>query len=258
MTIIQSIILGIVEGVTEFLPISSTFHLVWTAKFLGLEQTDSQKLFEIAIQSGAILAVGVGFIKTSLRNVEIIKKVLVAFIPTAIIGFALYKIIKNVFLENLPLQLCMFIAIGVVFILFEYLSKRSYTRSMADITYKEALFVGVAQALAVVPGVSRSGAVILALMMLSVKREDAATFSFLLAVPTILGATALDLFKSHTAIESTHDASLLAVGFIASFFAALIVVRWFIAYLQRHTISIFGWYRIALGIVLALVLIGQA
>ncbi len=258
MTILQTIILGIAEGVTEFLPVSSTFHLVWTAKLLGLEQTDSQKLFEIAIQSGAILAVGIGFIKTSLKNIEIIKKVFAAFIPTAIIGFALYKVIKNVFLENLPLQLCMFIAIGIVFILFEMFSKRSYTRTMADITYKEALFVGVAQALAVVPGVSRSGAVIIALMMLSVKREDAATFSFLLAVPTILAATALDLLKSHTAIQSAHDAALLAVGFIASFVVALVVVRWFITYLQRHTISIFGWYRIALGIILALVLIGQA
>src|SRR3989344_7584158 len=177
MDIVQAVILGVVEGVTEFLPISSTFHLIWTSTLLGIEQDGFQKLFEVAIQAGAILAVAASFAKTAMKDPSLIKKVIVAFIPTAIIGFLLYSIIKDVFLENNSLQLGMFIAVGIAFILFERFSKRSYTRPMTSITYKEAALVGCAQALAVIPGVSRAGAVILALMALSITRKDAAAFS---------------------------------------------------------------------------------
>lgn len=250
MNIPQAAILGIVEGVTEFLPISSTFHLVWTAKILHIEQTSFQKLFEVAIQSGAILAVVASFIKTALQNPTLIKKVIVAFIPTATIGFVLYKIIKNIFLENATLQIFMFIFIGVLFILFERFSKHSLTRSITSITYKEAFIVGIAQSLAVIPGVSRAGAVILVLVILNMKRSDAAMFSFLLAVPTILGASVLDIAKSHDAITNNQDILLLIVGFITACITAFLVVKWLLKYLENHSLSIFGWYRIVIGILI--------
>ncbi len=250
MDIIQAGLLGIVEGITEFLPVSSTFHLIWTSRIVGIDQDPFQKVFEVAIQSGAILAVAASFAKTAVQNPSLIKKVAVAFVPTAIIGFLLYKIIKNVFLENAPLQLGMFIAVGIAFLLFERFSNRSYTRPITSITYKEAVLVGIAQSLAVIPGVSRAGAVILALMALSITRKDAAAFSFLLAVPTILAASALDLLKSRDAITSSHDIALLVVGAIVSFVTALFFVKWLLRYLEQHTMSAFGWYRIALGLLL--------
>ena len=250
MNLLQATLLGIVEGLTEFIPVSSTFHLIWTAKLLGIEHTPFQKLFEIAIQSGAILAVFVQFMRTAKHNIPLIKKVAIAFVPTAVLGFLLYSIIKHIFLENASLQLGMFIAVGVVFILFEKFVQHPYTRDISAITYKEAFIVGMAQAVAVVPGVSRSGAVILALMALSVKREDAATFSFLLAVPTILAASILDIAKSHTVITSKEEALLFLVGFFVAFIVSLGIVRLFITYLKHNTISIFGWYRIAIGLLL--------
>lgn len=250
MDILQAILLGIVEGVTEFLPISSTFHLIWTSRLLGIEQDGFQKLFEVAIQAGAILAVAASFAKTATKDPSLIKKIAVAFVPTAVIGFLLYNVIKDVFLENASLQLGMFIAVGIAFVLFERFSKRPYTRSMNSITYKEAALVGTAQALAVIPGVSRAGAVILALMALSFTRKDAAAFSFLLAVPTILAASVLDISKSQSDISGGQDIILLLIGSITAFITALFVVKWLLKYLEQHTMSSFGWYRIALGLLL--------
>jgi undecaprenyl-diphosphatase len=250
MNILQAAILGVTEGVTEFLPISSTFHLIWTSRILGIEQDSFQKVFEVAIQSGAILAIAASFAKTALQNPSLIKKVIVAFVPTAVIGFLLYKIVKNVFLETASLQLGMFIAVGIAFILFERFSKRSYSRPITSITYTEAILVGIAQSLAVIPGVSRAGAVILALMALSITRKDAATFSFLLAVPTILAASLLDLLKSQSVITNQHDLFLILIGSFTAFITALLVVKWLLRYLEQHTLSAFGWYRLAIGLLL--------
>jgi len=250
MNILHAVILGIVEGITEFLPVSSTFHLIWTAKILNIEHTPFQKLFEVAIQSGAILAVVSSFTKTTLQNPSLIKKVLLAFIPTAGIGFVLYNIIKDIFLENALLQIAMFIAVGFVFVLFERFSKRSLTRSIESITYKESILVGIAQACAVIPGVSRAGAVILVLMLLNMKRKDAAVFSFLLAVPTILGSSVLDVVKSHEAIATDQHIILFIFGFLSAFITALLVVKWLLRYLENHSLQAFGWYRIILGFII--------
>lgn len=255
MTFLHAIILGIVEGVTEFLPVSSTFHLIFAAKILGIQQTNFVKLFEVVIQSGAIFSVVLLYIKTILEDHELVKKTIVAFIPTAIVGFVLQKVIQDVFFESVPLMLSAFIIVGIIFIVYEFLlatKKTSLARSLTSFTYLEALFVGAMQACAVVPGVSRAGAVILAMMFLKFKRSEAARFSFLLAVPTILAAGGLDIIKMrHDLFSSPSNIPLLLVGMVVSFISAYIVVKWFIKYLQTHSLAIFGWYRIIVGGLLA-------
>ena len=195
------------------------------------------------------------FINAIKQDISILKKVIVAFIPTAAIGFLLYPVIKNIFFNNTQLQLIVFAAVGILFIAFEYIRKSPLTKSITAITYKEAALVGVIQALAIVPGVSRAGAVIIALMVLSYKREDAARFSFFLAVPTILSASLFDLAKSNHAIQTGGDAIALALGFVVAFITALLVVRLLMKYLTHHSISAFGWYRlIAVTIVCGMLL----
>ncbi|MFH0864417.1 MAG: undecaprenyl-diphosphate phosphatase [Candidatus Gottesmanbacteria bacterium] len=259
MNFLQAAILGIVEGLTEYLPISSTFHLIWTAKLLRITQTDFQKTFEIIIQSGAIMAVLVLYLKTILRDFNLIKKLVVSFFPTAIIGLILYKVIKNVFFESFFVQIAIFALVGLLFIVLEKIwAKKQFFRLANQISYPEALMIGLAQALAVFPGVSRAGAVILSLMFLGVKRDEAAKYSFLLAVPTLLSASALDLVKSRSILlQQANNIPLLLVGFMASFVSALIVVRWFINYLQNNKLSSFGWYRLIVVTILIGLLISN-
>lgn len=252
MNIFQAAVLGIVEGLTEFLPISSTFHLIWTAKIIGLSQTDFLKLFEVFIQSGAILAVIVLYVQAVLKEPKIIKNVILSFLPTAVIGLLLYKVIKNSFFDSFLLQIAIFIGVGIIFILFEkWIHKKQLTKTALQLTTKEALFVGVAQALAIFPGVSRAGAVIVSLLFLKVDRTEATKYSFLLAVPTLLSASVLDLIKSRDLLlQNTQNISLLFVGFIFSFVSALLVVRWFIHFVQHNDLTSFGWYRIIAGTLL--------
>lgn len=252
MEYLQSVILGLVEGATEYLPVSSTFHLIWTSRFLGIPQSDFQKAYEVIIQAGAILAVVFLYWKIVVSDKKLMLKILSSFVPTAIVGLVLYKVIKNVFFENYLLQLAVFLLVGAVFIFYErYRKNITLKKTLADISYKECLIIGLAQATAVIPGVSRSGAVILTMMFLSVKREEAAKFSFLLAVPTLLAASVLDVVKiSPILFTQTEKIGYLAVGFLAAFLSALVVVAWFIKFLQNHTLSFFGWYRILLGIIL--------
>jgi len=249
VNILQAIVLGLVEGVTEYLPISSTFHLIWTAKLLGLGQTDFQKAFEVIIQGGSILAVVILYLSTLLKNKQLLFKVVASFLPTAVIGLIIYKLIKHFFFENLFLQLAVFIGVGLLFVIYEKLRRsEKTTKLLEELTYKDAVVIGLVQALAVVPGVSRAGVVMLGLMFLGVKREEAAKYSFMLAIPTLLAASGLDLVKSLPILKNNlHEVGLLAVGFITAFISALVVVKWFISYLQKHSLSSFGWYRIVLG-----------
>lgn len=255
MEYLQYAILGAVEGATEFLPVSSTFHLIWTAKILGIYQTDFQKAFDVIIQSGAILAVAILYWKIVFTDRKLIYKILCAFLPTALVGFALYKIIKNVFFENYLLQISVFIFMGIVFVLYEKFRKnKALTKTLKNISYIDCIVIGLAQSVAVMPGVSRAGAVILTMMILNIKREEAAKFSFLLAVPTLLAAAGFDLIKfSPILFTQTDNIVYLAVGFIAAFLSAFLVVKWFIKYLQENTLSAFGWYRIIAGILLYLI-----
>lgn len=254
MDIIHAGILGIIEGLTEFLPISSTFHLIWTSKLLGISQTDFAKLFEVVVQAGAILSLVFLYTKTFLEHKDLAKKTIVSFIPTAIVGLLLYKIIKNVFFENNILMLAVFIGMGILFILYEwYIQKKNIqlNKTLENFTYKQAILIGFIQALAIIPGVSRAGAVILGMMFLKFRRDESAKFSFLLALPTVVAASVLDLFKMRKLIISSSDHMiLLTIGFVFSFIAGYIVVKWFIKFLQHHSLTVFGWYRIVVGFLL--------
>lgn len=244
MNIFQSVILGIVEGLTEFLPISSTFHLIISSKMLGLSQTDFLKLFEVVIQSGAIFALILIYTKTLLKDRQLLINVIYSFIPTAVVGFFLHKIIKSVFFESNWLMLTVFIGMGLLFLLLEkYIS--NLDKSCKDLTRKDTILIGLAQATSVIPGVSRSGSIIVAMMLLGYKRDEAAKYTFLLSLPTIFAATGLDMWQSRTLLLSQADGwELLAVGTVVSMIVGFVVVKWFTKYLETHTLKVFGWYRL--------------
>ncbi len=259
MHILQTIILGIVEGVTEFLPISSTFHLIWTSHFLGLPSNDFVNLFNVVIQGGAILAVIFLFAKEVLTNSALFLKLIISFIPTAGVALLFYKIIKSVFFEQIFFTTSVFVLVGLLFLLVEYLiSKKivSPSHEIKELAWKHALLIGFFQALAIVPGVSRAGAVLVGMMFLGYKRSEAAKYSFMLSVPTILAASLYDAFKMRDVILASSDGIFtLIIGSVIAFISALLCVKWLIAYLQTNSLAIFGWYRILLGILLLLFLI---
>lgn len=255
MNIIQAVILGIVEGVTEFLPVSSTFHLIWAAKILHLTQTDFLKLFEVAVQPGAIIAVLFIYAKDFFTNRKLFINMVFSFVPTAIAGLVLYKVIKNLFFENMLLQLAAFAGVGLLFIILEKLwRKKKLTKNVTEMKPKEAVIIGLIQSLAVVPGVSRAGAVMVGLMGFGYSREESARYSFLIAVPTIVAAGAYDLFKMrHLLAGAGNNAVYLLIGLVASFVSAYFVVSWLLSYLKKNSLVNFGIYRIVLAIILALV-----
>jgi len=254
MTIFNAAILGLVEGITEFLPISSTAHLIFTSKILNIPQSDFQKFFDVFIQSGAILAVVFLYIHYVLNNKEIVKKALVSFLPTAVAGFLLYTIIKKVFFETNLLIIGSLVTMGLVFFVIEFLIKKKHlklTRDLGKINYFQAFVIGLAQALAVVPGVSRSGIVMVAMMAMGYKRDESAQYSFLLAVPTILMASLYDFYKMRqTLVFTTNNFVVLGVGFAVSFITAYLAMKWLIAYLKKNSLVIFGIYRLLLAIIL--------
>jgi undecaprenyl-diphosphatase len=250
MTILTSIILGAIEGVTEFLPISSTGHLILASSLLGVAQSDFTKTFEIVIQLGAILAVVVLYWR-SFFDLELLKKLVVAFIPTGVIGLALYHILKTYLLGNDLVVLASLFLGGVVFILFErwHGAREDALAALPDtpVSYRQALALGFFQAIAIIPGVSRSGATILGGLALGIKRTEIVEFSFLLAVPTMLAASGLDILKSSIAFSS-GEWLLLAVGFGVAFIVALPSIRWLLGYVRRHSFTSFGIYRILLAV----------
>lgn len=257
MNIIQAVILGIVEGVTEFLPISSTAHLIITSKLLGIAQTEFHTFFEVFIQSGAILAVVYLYMQYLLKHTNVLGRVLASFAPTAVVGLLLHDTIKTVFFNSNALILFSMVSIAIVFLVVEFFIKNNkikLSNVIEQMTYQDALVVGLAQSLAVVPGVSRAGIVIVVMMLFGYKRPHAAMYSFLLAMPTILAASALDLYKSRELLQSSPaNIMLLGVGFVISFITALFAVRWLLAYLQKHTLEIFAYYRLILAIILVLI-----
>ncbi len=259
MNIIQTIILGIIEGITEFLPISSTAHLIITSKILHLQQTEFIKLFEVFIQSGAILSVLFLYFGYLLKNKDVWLKLIISFIPTALIGFLFINIIKDVFFESTLIVSSALLLVGLLFIFFEGKIKKGkikLLKQISELSYWDAFLIGFFQSFAIIPGVSRAGAVILSMMILGYKRDESAIYSFLLAVPTILAASVFDLYKSFGVLTTgVTNIQMIVIGFVVSFISAYFSVKWLIEYLKKNSLVIFGIYRIALAIILVLFLI---
>ncbi|MCB9757490.1 MAG: undecaprenyl-diphosphatase UppP [Candidatus Omnitrophica bacterium] len=245
MDLFHALILGIVEGISEFLPISSTGHLILMAKFLGLPNSDFVKSFEISIQLGAILSVVVLYARSFLVNIKILQRVAVAFFPTAVLGLIFYKLIKKFLLGNGMVVVWSLLLGGIVLIIFELCHRENNesTDDLSQISFKTAFCIGIFQSLAMVPGVSRSAATIIGGMMLGLKRRTIVEFSFLLAVPTMSAAVGLDLLKSTHHFTSQEMLSL-SVGFFVSFVVALGSIKFLLAFIKHNNFILFGIYRI--------------
>ena len=247
MTLFQAIVLGIVEGLTEFLPISSTAHLSLTNLALGIEETEFVKSFDIIIQLGAILSVVVLYWRKFWR-IDVLTKLVIAFIPTGIIGITVYRAVKDVLLGNVPVMVAALVIGGIALIAFERrrTSPGGDEIDFSEITYRRAVLVGLFQALAMIPGTSRSAATIIGGSLLGISRRTIVEFSFMLAVPTMLAASVYDLYKSHDALATNVPA--LAIGFVVSFVTAILAIKSFLAFIKRRSFAAFGIYRIVLGI----------
>lgn len=256
MSIFQALVLSIVEGVTEFLPVSSTGHLLLTSRILAITQTEFVKSFEVIIQLGAILAVVVYFLPRYKLVIKIWKPVCFAFIPTAVVGFLFYKVIKNIFFEQLWITMFMLFAGGIFILVFEFFYNRKLSRGeMMDKSLEirhlspvGAMFIGLCQAVSVVPGTSRALVSIYGGMLAGLSREQAVEFSFFLAVPTIFAAAALDVVKMGWSFSANEWTSLL-VGFVGAFVSALIVIKFFLRFAKQRNFMVFGVYRIILAAV---------
>src|SRR3989344_1623482 len=248
MDIIQTVVLAIVEGLTEFLPISSTGHLILASDLLNIEQTDFVKSFEIYIQLGAILSVLFLYLG-KLKKKEVILPALTAFLPTAYMGFLLYGTVKNFLLGNTLITLAALFWGGVLIILIEYFYKERehHVSEIEKISLKNSFIIGLFQSVSLVPGVSRAAATIIGARLMGVRRKTAAEFSFILALPTMLSASILDLIKSDLAF-TTNETLLIILGFVSSFVVATLAIKFFVDYIQNHTFIIFGIYRIILSI----------
>lgn len=252
--LICAVVLGIVEGVTEFLPISSTGHLILAGDLLGFND-DRAKVFDIVIQTGAMLAIVweyrarfAGVLAGLVDNPAARRFVLnlaVAFVPAAVLGLALGKIIKSHLFKPVPVALA-FVVGGLIILWVERRPGAVRVEHVDDMTWKDALKVGLAQAVALIPGTSRSGATIVGGMLFGLSRRAATEFSFFLAVPTLIAAGAYDLFKNRYLL-SVDDLGLFGVGGITAFVSAFLCVRWLLRYITTHDFTVFAWYRIVFG-----------
>lgn len=247
MSIVYALILGIVEGITEFLPISSTAHLILTTNLLHMQETEFVKSFQIIIQLGAILSVVVLYWK-KFWNMDALMKLAVAFIPTGIIGLLARKAVKAYLYGNLRVILASLLVGGIALIIFERFNKQEPRDvDLSEITYKRALLIGLFQAIAIIPGVSRSAATIVGGSLIGVTKRTIVEFSFMLAVPTMVAASALELLKDHSALSENLPA--LSVGFVVSFVTAIVAIKSFLNFIKKRDFTFFGWYRIALAVV---------
>lgn len=247
MTFIDVIILSVVEGITEFLPISSTGHLILVSKILGIEQSDFLTSFQIAIQLGSILAVVFLFWEKFLQK-EIWLKLIIAFIPTGFVGLFLYKYIRSLF--DAKIVVYMLIIYGILFIVLELFlrNKKPKVNNLETLSLKKAFFIGIFQSLAIVPGTSRSGATIFGGLVLGLDRKLATEFSFLLAVPTMIIAVSYDSYK-HIGEFNNDNLLFLALGIFLSFLFSILAIKMLLKFISKFSYISFGIYRIILGAV---------
>ncbi len=250
MDILQAVIIGIIEGFTEFLPISSTGHMIVASKFLGVSQDNLTKAYEVIIQFAAIMAVL--FIykeKVSFKKISLWQKLFVAFLPLAIVGFIFKDFIKTLF--TVEIVAWMFIIGGIIFLVVEkfYKEESSHVVDVEQTSYAQALWIGIAQIFSLVPGTSRAGATIIGGLLVGLDRKSSAEFSFLLAIPVMAAVSGYDLLKHYSEFADAHWGAF-AIGFMTAFVVAYLTIKLFLAFLQRFTFVAFGWYRILFGIVL--------
>lgn len=249
MDYFQAIIFSIVEGITEFLPISSTGHLNLTRVLLQVPNTPFFTSFEIFIQLGAILAVVFLYWKTLTQSREIWIKIFAAFLPTAVVGFILGKFIKTYLTSNESITVIALFVGGILLITLELFHKEKdhHVEKIENISIKHAMIIGLCQSIAVIPGVSRSAATVIGALFLGTKRKTAIEFSFLLAIPTMLAATVFDLKDAHFAFSS-QEIILLTIGFIGSCITAIFAIKFLMRFIKTHTFIPFGVYRIIVAI----------
>lgn len=248
MTLLQAIILAIIEGITEFLPVSSTGHMIIGSAMMGIEKDEFVKLFSVAIQLGAILSVVVLYWKRFFQSVDFYLKLFIAFLPAVLAGL-FFKDQIDALLENVVVVAFALLVGGVVFLFIDRWTARAEGVAERPLSYANALVIGMFQCLAMVPGVSRSASTIIGGMSQDLTRKSAAEFSFFLAVPTMFGATVKTLydFTKDGGIITSEHITMFAVGNVVAFIVAIIAIRTFIAFLTKHGFAVFGWYRIALG-----------
>jgi undecaprenyl-diphosphatase len=255
MTWIEAIILAIVEGITEFLPVSSTGHMIIASAFMGIKNDPFTKVFEVAIQFGAILSVVVLYFKKFFKSFDFYFKLFVAFIPTAIIGLLLKKHI-DALLENVWVVATTLLLGGIVLLFVDKWFQKNETEGEEEVTYKTGFIIGAFQCLAMIPGMSRSAATIIGGLTQKLTRKTAAEFSFFLAVPTMFAATAKSLYDEKDLIlESTDKIPLLLLGNIVAFIVAMLAIKFFINILTKYGFKLFGYYRIALGTLILILLL---
>jgi undecaprenyl-diphosphatase len=247
MDLISTITLSVIEGITEFLPISSTGHLILTSQLLNIPTTEFVKSFEISIQLGAILAAAFLYTGRLLKSREELIKVVLVFIPTAILGLLVYKIVKQFLLGSVETVLVSLFLGGVLIILIERYFKTSEGKGeIKDLSTKKALLLGVIQTLSVIPGVSRSATTIFGGMFLGLSRKQSTELSFMVAIPVMATATGYDLLKSYQNFTS-NDFIMLGVGILASFITAIFAIKWLVNYVKNHDFTYFGIYRIIIS-----------
>lgn len=254
MDIFQAIIIGIIEGFTEFLPISSTGHMIVASEFLGVSQNSLTKAYEVIIQFAAILAVMLIYKeKITFKKIDLWQKLFIAFLPLAIVGFVFKDQIKTLF--TVETVAWMFIIGGLVFLVLEYFYKeeKAHVCDVEAVTYKQALWVGIAQIFALIPGTSRAGATIVGGLLVGLDRKASTEFSFLLAIPVMAAVSGYDLLKHY---QDFADANWIAflIGFVTAFIVAYITIKMFLVFIQRFTFVAFGIYRIIFGVILLILM----
>jgi undecaprenyl-diphosphatase len=255
MTLIQSIIIAIIEGITEFLPVSSTGHMILASRLMHIHEDEFVKTFEIVIQLGAIMAIVLMYIKRFLRGISIYLKLGIAFIPTAIAGFLAYPYIKAYLFNPIIVAVSLIVG-GIVLIIIDrrVISRKSQVDVLENISYRNAFFIGLIQIVSMIPGVSRAAATIIGGVFNGLDKKQATEFSFLLAVPTMFAAAGYDLLKTE-AILSKHEIVLLIIGFFIAMITAWFAVKIFLKIVENYGFKHFGYYRIVIGVVFLLVLL---